>query len=95
MVWIKVKKYTRSEEEHFSKRAIKKQTKPMFMAPGHTREAKVEMSQKAKHTIVKKLTPAQYGVYNRILEEQREREERFVKKRELKKKKKNAVTKKE
>ena len=93
MVWIKTKKYTRSEEDHISNRAVSKETKPMFMAPGHTREAKVEMSQKAKHTTVKKLTPAQYGVYNRILEEQRDKEERYVKKQALKKKK-NAVTKK-
>ena len=74
MVWKKIKNL-KEQAEHFSKRAIKVNTKPLFFH-AHTRPGKeLNQSENCKITTEKKLTNSQSQLYNQILDEQRKKDD--------------------
>ena len=87
MVWKKVKQYSQREQESISKKAHSIKNRPMFLS--HTRLAReINQAINCKLTVGKKLTNDQMVLYNQILEEQRDKQEKYVKRF----KKKNAIT---
>ncbi len=87
MVWKKVKQYNQREQESISEKAHSVKNEPMFLS--HTRPAReINQAINCKLTVGKKLTNDQMVLYNQILEEQRDKQEKYIKRF----KKKNAVT---
>jgi hypothetical protein len=91
MAWKNIKEKNFEQLDFISKKAVDKPMKPLFYY-SKTRESKeLNLSQNCKVKTEKELTRRQKIIYNQILDDQREKEERYIKK---KRKKGSAVPKK-